>query len=1675
MIESNIVNWIDLGDTLQNLDVYSKKHTVKYFNFVRVLMSFKTFGVFCYMILKFLFFLQIMMLTLTNLNDDNDSAIVLLKYISTIIFIQDIVKSKQTYTIAIIVNSALTAFHILCIIYIAYSIKIRKFYLNLPIYLFNFINILITNYLIGPIVQISLLSTNCREGIHVYLNTVCYSDIGHIFVLIISMINLVFFLLLSVLLSIYFNEIGSVNENKVSGRINCNYEIYMNISKISMFVFAYIISNFFKDSDILRLAMQLFVFVNSIFFTFYSYFTVMFYDNKMNVITIYGWSFVAWFAFIIMLKDLLNIYDTCVFHVLGWVVISFVIFFAQSHKEEYLLTDFNIFEAKSLKDIELFNVKMFNLINIRSVKNKTMLLGLIEKFEGFFKTAPEMNEKYHKLCNDSVLKSKFNSSLDLPILSIVYLIYEYHLEKSAIKNDVLLVMVYFLMNKFKKVYLAISLCSKIKVTNHKQSYFKYILMEEIKEYLSNKITKSNNKESIKHVQIGSVILYNIYTELFRLKIYDAACNQIDYFDILRNNTTNSKTTRQFLKLGREILRIRKEILKLWQRILELNPFSDESERDYMLYLETIMQDDLLAKSESKRFLNLKTNKLSERNNIYHSMFRRDISTVVLIDGYSVIGRLLYASPNFAQLFGFSGKEVLNLGVEDLMPNVISVFHKELIDNAVRFSSINKIFKGQKDMLLKGKTGGIYNVKMYIKCVPNFEYGLLYMVYITKIQENNFIIVLDEHYRINALTDLVTGSQTPYVMNNNYGLTNSVIGHNVAMVIPEILRQMEYKDGKFSLIKTDIDLKGNLYPVSSSKELDMKIDIVYEKIKQTGRLANEEDLKKDTVQEYEELLKVITNKYNKPFSVFYRLATHTFLNNAYKYHRLYVTNDLIALNENSHFYNSSQSSQTQSERVNFRGNNENNDEQYEETANGGGGVTKNNSNVDEERNIKKVIRLKGIGFDSEKKELLQIKQSNICDGEITKKNKDNDELNNSKLKQTKDEHYKKEAGSSSIVTKSSIDSSSFNKLKNGILEKKEVTAIKVMKYTGISYGFLILIFIYLSFLGSKSTFESINTYLDENLFFNHSKISISCIYLSTINLNWVNNLNNIATRHCYMERCDTFYTDLLRRCVIDTKTQKANSSFFDEDYKHILSMSKELTLSTVGNAKNETIEVDMENLLTLIVSTGLDFTTNINEFFKNDSLYTVMSSNLIEQSETIINDVDYVGFDEKSRKHNVSKKESKLNVISLICAIVLFVVIMVLYSILVFQLYKMESMYLYKLIHFKSPGFEYYVKKLEELKKKLRNDNENEDEDEKNNDSLMQGGERVNGVQNESDNNNNVNNNNNNNTSKGKKKEKNKKNNDSKEDKVSKKKKREKNNKLQQLKDSKFDTMSKSFFISNLYFVIRGVVVFIISLSYFLVVSIIQSSYKNDFLLFDNSVNAIEGVYKKSFDVFLFLKNILRSHIDSNFQNEMTLLQNNEITTPKLGNLLMPLLNDKELTQSLVTMLNELYNSNACDVLFGEGNEPFYSNCSSFWSSILQKGMEQSITQMGVIINSVIDEFNAFHLGSKTIGEILAKESSYSQYEFFVEYYLLLAFWKSSEIFDELKTDKLERINKVYLIILIVYIIVVFILMTLVIMLVYSTRDMLNSFLNFIGILPIKYIYEDDGLYKDILKLEQKIY
>jgi hypothetical protein len=214
---------------------------------------------------------------------------------------------------------------------------------------------------------------------------------------------------------------------------------------------------------------------------------------------------------------------------------------------------------------------------------------------------------------------------------------------------------------------------------------------------------------------------------------------------------------------------------------------------------------------------------------------------------------------------------------------------------------------------------------------------------------------------------------------------------------------------------------------------------------------------------------------------------------------------------------------------------------------------------------------------------------------------------------------------------------------------------------------------------------------------------------------------------------------------------------------------------------------------------------------------------------------------------------------------------------------------------------------------------------------------------------------------------------------------------------------------------------------------------------------------------------------NNITITMDIPSNNDITTPKLGNLLMPLVNDLDGASSATTELNNLYNSDACLVLFGTDTSDDYKNCSKFWSSILIKGMEQSITQMSVVINTVIDELNSLQNKGKTFSDILNTTSAFSQYELFVEYYLFKSYMKTVELFELLKEAKVDSIYNTFQLILYCYVIGVVLLFFILLYFVYSSKFVFNSFLNFIGILPVKYLLEKDDLYKDILKLEQHIF
>ena len=1734
MIENDIINWLEISESMKYIDIYGKPSRVKYFKLIHTMMNFKTFGSFWYLLLTLFYFLQVMMLVINDISESSDYSIILLKYISNIFLINEYLSNESFYSIVILVLSILTLVIILIYIYIQISLNLGKFYIRLPVTLLNYFNILLLDYLIGPIIMITLLSTKCDENNeHVLLHKKCFKDVSHLTVVVFSLLNLLFYLFYSFFLAMYYNEVGAVNENKLSSRINCNYELFIHFFKCSLFILTYFNEYYQPNNKILRIIIQVYVCLFTTLLCIYCYYEVLFYNNTLNIINLYGNAFIAWYTLGIILKEFLDINETSVLHILGWIIISIILFLLEDDRNDFLLTDFNIFQANSLKKIELFVQQLYNLISVNSIKNKTLLVGMIEKFETYFKRNYELNVKYTKLHEDEIVNKKITNKLELKILSIVYLIYEYHLNQDKFKNDILIILSYFLMNKFKKPTLAIYFCSKITVNNHKFLYLKFVLMEEIKDYLVFKITKATEMDTMSHIQISSMILYYIYEDLFKIKIYDAICSQIEYFEHLTNQNIDSKITQNFLKTGDDILLLRKKIMKLWEKIFQLNIYNEDCKKNYItIYLEKILQDDDLAKIEEKRIDTARKKKESEKTNLIYDLFKKEQSSILLIDGYLDMGRILYVTPNFQNVFDYSNNELMAGKIDNLLPKTIAEFHNELIENSIKFSRLEKIFKKPLETSIKGKKNGLFTVDIYIKTVPNFKFGLIYICYLKKISTNTFNIMLDKNLKITCYTDL--GKEGNNSLNSQFfGKKLSLTNRNICVFIPEILKQIQYKDESYSFLKNDIDLEGNFYPIENINEVETKVNLIIEKIKQTGYLKmNEEGDNQDTFKDYDELMFMIRKRYTKGSKIFYKIKTKIFLNK-YIIHLFQMSNDLARYNNKETIENSLKNEKDKKDKDNSESNSNDQNINIIQLENvkidGDADKYKDNKEGSSSRSSKNSKK--------KKKKKAKTITKNGEEGETPEDIKNNE---NKKTNEEKNEEENDNENESLKVQKNiNMDISTYKKLKSRIIKGEEVSWMIIMKYVGLAFGIISLLFCYLFYTDEINNLKRINEYCDQNLVFNHSKISLACIYLVTKNL-YYTKFKYIENSSCYgHDSCKDFYLETLSLCLNDLERITQNISFFHQDFIDIFYQSVEVNLMMYYNYINEgNFNITKANLLMLILSTSLDYSSNIDNYFNiTHSIYDIMNINIGSNSLNLFNDKTLVGFNKEKKRKNLSDLLNNYNDYAFILELCIFIIFSSIFGILIYQVNKIELEYIRALIRFNSKDFEEYLTTtLFGVKELIMNNsqddilqNKNEDGENQSHKNHEEGGADIL-------------NNNLKIATKGsqlfenkapkitdlgefenEQKTKDHQENTKKEEEKRHRKKNKggKKGKFIGIKNLKIQAMSKYFKQMNIVFVIKVVVIFFITFSYFFVLIILEDYYEQILLNFDEIINEIEGVYKDGFQNLILLKNITSSQIEYEieidkaeyyFKLYSTYTINNIIYTKenitsakdfslvknilndpstiilselKLGNSLMTILNDEGIDSNLREKINILYNGNSCSALFLQNetvdnyikkySQKDYDNCTVFWSAILIKGMEQSMTQMIIEKNSVLDELTALYRRDKNITDIMNINSSYRRFEFFLLFYFLRAFWDSSYLFDEIKNIIINNINRVYLIITIVYMGITLFLILILRHVISNSRKVFNSFLSFIVILPAKFVDDDPYFLEEILKLEEKLY
>ena len=1654
MIEERIIEWIDLGESVQPIDIYQKKKLMHFFNFYNLIVRHGIISEIVDVIFQSLYFLQIINLAMVNIDAKNDSILEILKYIENIIIPHKIIIDSKSYIIISSIVWAINIIHIILTTIVVILLR-KKIIVKIFFFFLSIINFIIYYYLIGPTIYLALTGTLCKNNIHEFLNVNCYSNSYHLSFTIINFIFGIYSLFVVETFALYYNQIGTIYGPKIKARVNCDYDIYSCNAKLLVYIIVYFYRKYAKNSLVFKYLYQIYIFLSCFFLSIYSIKAVYYYNKIINVLIHFSWFVNVWFSLCILLKIIFSINETILFMIFGLILIIIIFIYQKSYSYYKRVTQLDLLNEKSLVHIERFISELIYLYNSSSKYDKLLLNGIIKKFEESIVSNPELNDIFIKLNNDPNLKKQFYSLNELPMLSVIFTIYSYYLEKSEIKIDIALHMCYFLVSKFQNPAFAIFLISKLKGCNHTQLYHKYVLMEKIKVYLNSKLQKTIFKHSINNVQIGSVILYYQYMDLFKIKIYDATCNQIDYFDLLRNNITTGKTAENFLKTGENILDLRNDIIKIWEKIIELNPFSNENENDYMLYLKTIMQDETFAKNEEKRYNLLKSSKFGERNNIYHSMFKSEIDSVLLIDGYTTNGKIIYTTPNFMFLYKFNGKEIINISIEELIPNVVQPFHKDLIENALKYSNITQIFHKTVDIFLKGKYNALFHVSIYNKPVPNLTYGLIYFVLLRKMQDNPFTILLDKDFKIDGFTDMNQGTNFTLSSNarSNYYLSPQVINHHIGLILPEILLQMSYKDNCFSINKTNIEIRGNLYSFNNMKDLHKKINVLLDMIKKKGILNIEENNNegRNMLSEYNEFKNYIIGRKTKSYSIFFKVETKKFIGGKYRYHRLYIINDNILINENNNIYDKTMNVSLSD----YKEENKKYTKKYATLC-----TFKNDKDEDIVTSLKKSNKnintyySKYNEYNTQQNEKKDIKRIKLKIKAIEGKNKDNNDneydvnnMNDNKINYNNNDL---------------IESAGFNKFKNAILNKKDSIQITFMKSMIFTFVIVIFCFVIYDYLYSNNLCNNLVGYLNENLYFTHSKIISSCIYISSVNIKWLK-YKFIDEESCF-NNCTTFYTKMMEKCIKNLKSEKDILYTYNSDYQEIIMKRRKLNFTVYNRENPDTLYLDMNDNINIIISKGIKVIGYIKDYINFFGKDRINMENLISLSYYYFtSDSKGIKGEEKSSKIDEKFANSYLRII---ISVVFAVIILAIFLYYIFDFNKIELFFLDKLINFSSPNFENYLKTIEDLKKKLKNTKLEEEEN--NLEEIDYKVDSKNGGNSKKTSHNKID----------KQKTsmiKSSKTKIEQETKKLSKKKTHKQNKIQQQKIKKRKVMSFYFYKENILFAVKISLILICFVSYFIVSYMMYKYYLNSYLKFDSSVNEIEDLYYDSFRIFLRFKSELEKFHGSNATYAMDIPSRKDIQMPNFGNILNDLTQNSVYSRKNIDVLNQLYNGDLCYLLFVNDSTRDYANCKEFISSILLKGMEQAIIQMGVMINNVIDELSLITNLAGFNNTVNGNSTNFKKYELFIEYYLLLAYLKNEEIFDNLGTDENKNISFTTIKIIIIYSVVYLVLFVLLIYFIFRYKYIYNSLFNFIAILSVKFIVDDENFMHKIFELEKKLY
>ena len=802
----------------------------------------------------------------------------------------------------------------------------------------------------------------------------------------------------------------------------------------------------------------------------------------------------------------------------------------------------------------------------------------------------------------------------------------------------------------------------------------------------------------------------------------------------------------------------------------------------------------------------------------------------------------------------------------------------------------------------------------------------------------------------------------------------------------------------------------------------------------------EESKQKIIYEFNDLIKELSKEKNKQYKIFYNIKMESFLDGKYKFYIIFINDDIISQN--------------------FQEMNEYDNIILKKTKL----KIQNSSSKESKRGIEKKIYYKTIKIYNKLEKSSNKVENNKNNNEniFEKINENNINKENDNIKENSDNKEIKKKESIKIMKFEYTRISNnieyiFNQIKIDIINKKETFPVKMMFKLSIIFLIVTILFLIIHEKITENSFQHLSTFLDENIFFNLTKMGVAVLYISSINIKW-------QLHYCSF---NTFYniTLLTEQMLIEDldflQWIKDFTNNLGIEFDDILRKKYIIGLDIYEVNNNEIYKLNNDNLLNYFVNRGIHLLKiypsllNYFSFKETHNLEPIEINSELNELNNLANQTyfycisDLNGFigEEKNKKINEILFNFPIAFIFIGLFLLGLFIFYIFYALIInnIEIYLIE-----RIINFNFKNLELYLKQLEEIKKKIGSDFVNEEEKE-NTDSNF----KVTSFNEEEE-------------------EEENKIDENKKYNFHKKKNYSLNYRKRKIKIKKF---RKYFFRKTIIFIIQILIIIILYLLFWIISILIGKNKEKEFIDFDSINDSMIGLFKQSYDIFISLKRQLELYENrltncqiDNRKNiyELVIPSISSIKNTDLGDAIMKITAGLGHKSESLNNLTEMVNGNACKFL--TNNQEEYSICSNyFWNGILLKGIEQTKVKMGDILKSIIDELKSINTEGRTFNEII-KSSTYSLYELFIEFYYQRAYRIIDNLFWDIRKGKLSNILKLIRNVLIIGFIFSMFLFIILIYFIFEMKNIFSSFLNFIAILPQKYVFEDDNFYNDIIRI-----